>query len=170
MGHLPPNGTRRPPERAKSPFLSARKGPFLAKARGFRLKMAVSAPRTVIPLPVPRCTISCKASRHSSLRHIWTDLMGNRRHEDYGGRRYGRYWEDHRRGIRPTPVFLPQNLSFLPPARGGARVFSALAPIIVSGSTLPGPLLSEGRWSRGLGGPQGWGVLILFPSHCQVES
>ena len=155
MGHLPPNGTRRPPERAKSPFLSARKGPFLAKARGFRLKMAVSAPRTVIPLPVPRCTISCKASRHSSLRHIWTDLGGYRRHEDYRGRGNDRYWEDHGRDIMPTPVYPSQSFVFDPPARRGAGVFSAPAPIVVSGSTLPEPLLSEARRSRGMGKPQG---------------
>jgi hypothetical protein len=70
----------------------------------------------------------------------------------------------------PVTEFSTQTLSFLPPGRRGARVFSALAPIVVSGSTQPGPLLSEGRWSRGLGRPQGWGVLILFLSHCQVES
>ena len=57
----------------------------------------------------------------------------------------------------PTTVFLPQKPVFAPPARWGAGVFSALAPIVVSGSTLPEPLLSEGRWCRGLGRPQGWG-------------
>ena len=155
MGHLPPNGTRRPPERAKSPFLSARKGPFLAKARGFRLKMAVSAPRTVIPLPVPRCTISCKASRHSSLRHIWTDLGGYRRHEDYGGRAKSEYWEHHRSDIMPLPVSVPQSSTFGPSARGGARGFSALAPIVVSGSTQPATVLRPVRRSRGLSIPRG---------------
>ena len=104
------------------------------------------------------------------MRHIWTDLGGYRRHEDYGGRRYGRYWEDHRRGIMPDTDFSKQTLSFLPPARRGARVFSALAPIVVSGWTLPATVLRRVRRSRGLGKPRGWGVLILFLSHCQVES
>jgi hypothetical protein len=124
----------------------------------------------LIPLPARRCTISCKASRYSSLRDIWTDLGGYRRHEDYCGRGNSRYWEDHRRGIMPTPVFLPQNLAFAPPGRKGAGASSAAAPVVVSGSTLPATLLSGARRSRGLGIPRGWGVLILFPSHCQVES
>jgi hypothetical protein len=70
----------------------------------------------------------------------------------------------------PTPVFLPQNRVFGPPSRRGAGGFSAPAPVVVSGSTLPEPLLSAARWCRGLGRPQGWGVLILFLSHCQVGS
>jgi len=70
----------------------------------------------------------------------------------------------------PQRDFSTQTLSLLPPARGGARGFSALAPIVVSGSTLPATVLRSVRRSRGLGGPQGWGVLILFLSHCQVES
>jgi len=117
----------------------------------------------VIPLPARRCTISCKASRYSSLRHIWTDLGGYRWHEDYGGRRYERYWEHHGSGIRPQTDFSRQNLSFLPLARRGARGFSALAPIVVSGSTQPATVLRPVHRSRGLSIPRGWeGYLYYF--------
>ena len=70
----------------------------------------------------------------------------------------------------PSPESVEQNLSVLPPARWGARVKTALAPIAVSGSTLPEALLSEARWSRGLDGPQGWGGGSKKGRCCQAGS
>ena len=57
----------------------------------------------------------------------------------------------------PQRDFSTQNPSFLPLARRGARGGSALAPIVVSGSTQPATVLRPVHRSRGLSNPRGWG-------------
>jgi len=69
----------------------------------------------------------------------------------------------------PQRDFSTQNLSFLPPGRRGARGFSALAPIVVSGSTQPATVLRPVHRSRGLSIPRGWAVYNRKGGCCQAH-
>ena len=69
----------------------------------------------------------------------------------------------------PDTVFLPQKPVFAPPARRGAGVFSALAPIVVSGSTQPATVLRPVHRSRGLSIPRGWAVYNIKGGCCQAH-